>query len=105
MLITAPSICLLDGVEQLAKIGELLRLGETIESGAGPLIVDVAEGDNVLVFDPAEVGIALPAQPDDGQIETIARGILAQHGRRDKQRDGNRTTRGQGRTLENLTTR
>ena len=64
-------------VQHLAEVAIDLRLGVPLEDAGGVLVVYVAEGhDVVLAFDASDVGAALSADADSGDIEPLIGGRL-----------------------------
>src|SRR5436190_16036636 len=61
-------------LEHLAEIGVTRRLWELFEDPGGMGSVDVAEGNNVFVFELGDVMAALAAQADAGQVEFLIGG-------------------------------
>ncbi len=61
----------LGAVEDLAEVGELLRLGELLGSLVDGRLVDVAEGHDVLGADAAGVAPSAAAGADDGDVEFV----------------------------------
>src|ERR1039458_1907179 len=67
------SVDLLHLVEHLAVVGELLSLGILLEYVAGMVPVHIAQGDNILALQLAEIMGALSSDSDTGQVELLVR--------------------------------
>jgi hypothetical protein len=58
-------------VEHLAKIAEAPRLGMGVETIGGILVIDVAQGHDVLLRKRLDIECAATADPDEGEVELV----------------------------------